>query len=49
MITGLLYVDTTKPTLTETHNLVETPLNRLADADLRPALEIMAKVNDLMF
>ncbi len=49
LITGLLYVDTSKPTLTESHGLVDTPLNRLADADLRPAPEIMAKVNDLMF
>jgi 2-oxoglutarate ferredoxin oxidoreductase subunit beta len=49
LVTGLLYVDTTRPTLTETHNLVDTPLNRLSDADLRPPVEMMAKVNDLMF
>ena len=49
LITGLLYVDTSKPTLTDTHKLVDTPLNRLSDADLRPAPDVMAKVNDLMF
>jgi 2-oxoglutarate/2-oxoacid ferredoxin oxidoreductase subunit beta len=49
MITGLLYVDSSKPTLTQTHNLVDTPLNRLADADLRPSPGMIAKVNDLMF
>ncbi|HEY5984126.1 MAG TPA: 2-oxoacid:ferredoxin oxidoreductase subunit beta [Anaerolineales bacterium] len=49
LITGLVYVDTTRPTLVETHNLVDTPLNRLGDADLRPPREMMAKVNDLMF
>jgi 2-oxoglutarate ferredoxin oxidoreductase subunit beta len=49
LITGLLYLDTSKPTLTETHNLVDAPLNRLTDADLRPAPEVMSKVNDLMF
>jgi 2-oxoglutarate ferredoxin oxidoreductase subunit beta len=49
LVTGLLYIDTTRPTLTETHNLVETPLNRLPESDLRPAPEMMARVNDLMF
>jgi 2-oxoglutarate ferredoxin oxidoreductase subunit beta len=49
LVTGLLFVDTTRPTLTETHNLVEMPLNRLTDADLRPAPQMMATVNDLMF
>jgi len=49
LITGLIYADTSRPTLTETHNLVDTPLNRLTDADLRPPREMMAKVNDLMF
>ena len=49
LITGLIFVDTTRPTLVDTHNLVETPLNRLADADLRPPREMIAKVNDLMF
>jgi len=49
LITGLLYVDTSKPSLTETYNLVETPLNRLTEADLRPAPDMMDKVNALMF
>ena len=49
MVTGLLYVDTTKPALTETYNLVDTPLNRLTEADLRPAPTMMKTVNDLMF
>ena len=49
LITGLLYVDTSKPSLTEMYDLVATPLNRLADADLRPAPEMMDKVNALMF
>ncbi|MFH1183495.1 MAG: 2-oxoacid:ferredoxin oxidoreductase subunit beta [Chloroflexota bacterium] len=49
LVTGLLFVDTTRPTLTETHNLVETPLNRLTEADLRPSPGMMAEVNDLMF
>jgi 2-oxoglutarate/2-oxoacid ferredoxin oxidoreductase subunit beta len=49
LVTGLLYVETDRPTLTEQYNLVETPLNRLGDADLRPPKSMIDKVNDLMF
>ncbi|MBI5352524.1 MAG: 2-oxoacid:ferredoxin oxidoreductase subunit beta [Chloroflexi bacterium] len=49
MLTGLLYVDTSKPNLTTTHNLVDSPLNRLTEADLRPAPDALDRVNALMF
>ena len=49
LITGLLYVDTGKPALTDTYNLVDTPLNRLTEADLRPAPAMIDKINSLMF
>jgi 2-oxoglutarate ferredoxin oxidoreductase subunit beta len=49
MVTGLMYVDTSKPALTETYNLTDTPLNRLTEADLRPAPTMIKTVNDLMF
>jgi 2-oxoglutarate ferredoxin oxidoreductase subunit beta len=49
MVTGLLYVEEDRPTLTERYNLVDTPLNRLGESDLRPAPEMIKKVNDLMF
>jgi 2-oxoglutarate ferredoxin oxidoreductase subunit beta len=49
LATGLIYVDTGKPSLTDIYNLVDTPLNRLGDADLRPSPEIIDKVNALMF
>jgi 2-oxoglutarate ferredoxin oxidoreductase subunit beta len=49
LITGLLYIDESKPSLTESFNLVETPLNRLSDPDLRPARDTIDKVNSLMF
>ncbi|MDQ2692317.1 MAG: 2-oxoacid:ferredoxin oxidoreductase subunit beta, partial [Chloroflexota bacterium] len=49
LMTGLIYIATDKPTLAETYNLVDTPLNRLAQADLRPAPEMIQKINDLMF
>ncbi len=49
LVTGLLYIDESKPTLTETFNLVDTPLNRLVDADLRPERETIDKINAMMF
>jgi 2-oxoglutarate ferredoxin oxidoreductase subunit beta len=49
LVTGLLYVETGRPTLTEMHNLVDTPLNRLTDAELRPDPKMIDKVNELMF
>lgn len=49
LVTGLLYINTTKPTLTSIYDLVETPLNRLTESDLRPARSAIDKVNALMF
>ncbi|MEW5828469.1 MAG: 2-oxoacid:ferredoxin oxidoreductase subunit beta [Chloroflexota bacterium] len=49
LITGLIYVDTSKPSMTERYNLVDTPLNRLAEKDIRPKPESIKKINDLMF
>ena len=49
LVTGLLYVDPEKPSLTELYDLVDKPLNRLEEADLRPAPEMIKTVNDLMF
>lgn len=49
LVTGLLYIDTSKPTLTDTYNLTDTPLNRLTEADLRPAPAMIDKINSLMF
>src|SRR5512141_850118 len=49
LATGLIYIETDKPSLRDSHNLVETPLNRLEEADLRPDPGMMDKVNALMF
>ena len=49
LATGLIYISTDKPSLSETYNLVETPLNRLQEADLRPGQDMIDKVNALMF
>ena len=49
LATGLIYIETDKPSLTDMHNLVDTPLNRLEQADLRPAPAQLDKINGLMF
>jgi len=49
LATGLIYISTDKPVLSETYQLVDTPLNRLTEADLRPAPNMIDKVNALMF
>jgi len=49
LLTGLLYVDTTKPNLMSLYNLVDAPLNRLVEADLRPERAAIDKINALMF
>ncbi len=49
LMTGLIYLDTGKPDLLSVYNLVDTPLNRLTQKDLRPAPETIAKINAMMF
>jgi 2-oxoglutarate ferredoxin oxidoreductase subunit beta len=49
LVTGLIYIDTSKPALTEMYNLVDTPLNRLTEAELRPAAPTLDKINSMMF
>jgi len=49
LVTGLIFVEPQKPSFTDTYNLVDTPLNRLTEAELRPAPATIAKVNALMF
>jgi len=49
LITGLIYVDPEKPSLTEQYNLVDTPLNRLTQTDLRPAPNTLDEINQMMF
>jgi 2-oxoglutarate ferredoxin oxidoreductase subunit beta len=49
LATGLIYIETDKPSLVDMYNLVQTPLNRLAEADLRPVPAMIDKVNALMF
>ena len=49
LITGLIYLDTGKAALIDKYNLVDTALNRLTEADLRPAPETIKQINDMMF
>jgi 2-oxoglutarate ferredoxin oxidoreductase subunit beta len=49
LATGLIYIEENKPSLTDMYNLVDTPLNRLAEADLRPTPDMIDKINALMF
>jgi len=49
LVTGLIYIDPRRPTLPDSFNLVETPLNRLVEADLRPARETIDRINAMMF
>jgi 2-oxoglutarate ferredoxin oxidoreductase subunit beta len=49
LVTGLIYVETDKPALTDLYHLVDTPLNRLTETDLRPDRASLERINGLMF
>jgi len=49
LLTGLIYVDPEKPSLIDQYNLVDTPLNRLTQSDLRPAPKTLDDINKMMF
>lgn len=49
LITGLIYVNPQQPDLADIYNLPETPLNRMTEERLRPPIETIQKINDLMF
>lgn len=45
LLTGLLYMDTGQPTSFDQHNLVEKPLNRLTESELRPDRQKFDRMN----
>jgi 2-oxoglutarate ferredoxin oxidoreductase subunit beta len=49
LVTGLIYIDTTQPSLIDGFDLVDMPLNRLTESDLRPERETLEKINAMMF
>lgn len=49
LITGLIYVQPELPTIFDLYNLVDKPLNRLTEPELRPSRESLQKINREMF
>ncbi len=46
LITGLIYIDESRPSMVDSLELVDTPLVYLAEAELRPSREALARVMD---
>ena len=49
LLTGLIYIAPDRPSLMDTLNLPETPINRLKCEDMRPAPETLVEINAAMF
>ncbi|NLG70797.1 MAG: 2-oxoacid:ferredoxin oxidoreductase subunit beta [Chloroflexi bacterium] len=49
LVTGLIYIDPTRPSMLDIYNLTDTPLNRLPEEKLRPPRETLEAINNLMF
>jgi 2-oxoglutarate ferredoxin oxidoreductase subunit beta len=50
LLTGLLFVNTQRPSLIDIYDLPEQhPLNRMTEKELRPSPETLVKVNEMMF
>ncbi|MGH2582917.1 MAG: 2-oxoacid:ferredoxin oxidoreductase subunit beta, partial [Anaerolineales bacterium] len=50
LLTGLIYVDTSRPSLRDIYQLpVDRPLNRMAESELRPPKTMIEKANAMMF
>jgi 2-oxoglutarate ferredoxin oxidoreductase subunit beta len=49
LITGLIYIDESQPTLFDRYDLPDEPLNRLTEERLRPPRETIDQLNAMMF
>jgi 2-oxoglutarate ferredoxin oxidoreductase subunit beta len=50
LLTGLVYIDTERPSLVDLHNLPkDQPLNRMTEKQLRPSKKSLEQVNAMMF
>ncbi len=49
LLTGLIYINPERPSFVDVLDLPKTALNRMTEADLRPAPETMKEINDAMF
>ncbi|NLG99412.1 MAG: 2-oxoacid:ferredoxin oxidoreductase subunit beta [Chloroflexi bacterium] len=48
LVTGLIYVNPTAPSMFDLYDIPEQPLNRMTEAQLRPDRESLAKLNEMM-
>ncbi len=48
LLTGLIYINTNQPSMTEIYNLPNTPLNRLTEHRIRPTKQRLDEINELM-
>lgn len=49
LVTGLIYVNPDQPSMYDIYNLVEKPLNRLTEEELRPSPESLESLNEMLF
>jgi 2-oxoglutarate ferredoxin oxidoreductase subunit beta len=49
LVTGLVYINPDQPSLFDFHNLIDEPLNRLGEDQIRPGPETIDEVNAMMF
>jgi 2-oxoglutarate ferredoxin oxidoreductase subunit beta len=49
LMTGLIYIDPSQPSLFDRMNLSETPLNEMDERTMRPSRESLDEINQLMF
>ena len=49
LITGLLFIEPEAQTLFDRYNLVDEPLNRLSPERLRPSIDSLDRINEMLF
>jgi 2-oxoglutarate ferredoxin oxidoreductase subunit beta len=49
LLTGLIYIKSGQGSMVDIYNLTSTPLNRLEESRLRPSLDTIHAVNEMMF
>ena len=48
LVTGLIYIDPEEPTMHDHFNMIEKPLNRLTNEEIRPPQETLVMINNMM-
>ena len=49
LVTGLIYIETDRPSFIQMYNLPDTPMNRLTEQELRPRPDTIKMINEMMF